>query len=90
MRFAMNALLAIDPTGQMPYLSDGYDNPEMEIRINQPIENEKRMFTGQHLLSILRAGANQKTNILDNEMKYGSKTQENDGRNRRNTRSNLV
>ena len=52
----------------MPYLSDGYDNPEMEIRINQPIENEKRMFTGQHLLSILRAGANQKTNILDNEM----------------------
>ena len=69
MRFAMNALLAIDPTGQMPYLSDGYDNPEMEIRINQPIENEKRKFTGQNLLSILRAGTNQKTNILDNELK---------------------
>jgi hypothetical protein len=69
MRFAMNALLAIDPTGQMPYLSDGYDNPEMEIRINQPIENEKRKFTGQHLLSILRAGTNQRTNVLDKELK---------------------
>ena len=53
----------------MPYLSDGYDNPEMEIRINQPIENEKRMFTGQHLLSILRSGTNQTTNVLDEELK---------------------
>ena len=69
MRFAMNALLAIDTTGQMPYLSDGYDNPEMEIRINQPIENETRNFSVLQLLSILRAGANQTTNILDEELK---------------------
>ena len=32
MRIAMNALLAVDPTRQMPYLSDGYDMPEMEIK----------------------------------------------------------
>jgi len=69
MRFAMNALLAIDPTGQMSYLSDGYDKPEMEIKINQPIENETRNFSALQLLSILRAGTNQTTNILDEELK---------------------
>ena len=69
MRIAMNALLAVDPTRQMPYLSDGYDMPEMEIKINQPIEKETRKFSGVHLLSILRAGTNQKTNILDEELK---------------------
>ena len=69
MRFAKNALVAIDPTGQMPYLSDGYDTPEMDIKINRPIESETREFTGLHLLSILRAGTNQTTNVLDEELK---------------------
>ena len=69
MRFAKNALMAIDPTGQMPYLSDGYDVPEMEIKINQPIESEIREFNGLHLLSILRSGTNQTTNVLDEELK---------------------
>ena len=77
MRFAKNALMAIDPTGQMPYLSDGYDVPEMEIKINQPIESEIREFNGLHLLSILRSGTNQTTNVLDEELKIGLTNQGN-------------
>ena len=68
LRIAMNSLRVIDPEEKMPHLKDGYQEPEMEIKINRPIESEKEAFDSEALYALLRSGMDQKDNTLDIEL----------------------